>query len=166
MFDQFYVYILASASGTLYIGVTNDIVRRVAEHKAKINKGFTSTYNCNRLVYAESFYDIVDAIACEKQLKGWKRCRKERLIRLMNPRWFDFSCSWRLPEVEPYEEAIGAVERCAENSHELMRGSSLRSVRQRADCAAFRRTLRLAPLAQGRLGPACPAPTRVLPSDG
>jgi putative endonuclease len=155
MSDQFYVYILASASGTLYIGVTNDIVRRVAEHKAKINKGFTSRYNCNRLVYAESFYDIADAIACEKQLKGWKRCRKEGLIRLMNPRWFDFSCSWKLPEVEPYEEALGAVRYYTNNSRELMRGSSLRRVGRD-----------FAQNDQGEIGPACPSSTRVLPSDG
>jgi putative endonuclease len=102
MSDQSYVYILASYSGTLYIGVTNDIIRRVAEHKMKINKGFTSTYNCNRLVYAESFFDMTDAIACEKQLKGWRRCRKEALIRLTNPHWVDLSRCWVLPKVERY----------------------------------------------------------------
>jgi putative endonuclease len=97
-------HILASPSGTLYIGVTNDIVRRTAEHKAKIiKKGFTSKYNCNRLVYYECFDDIVEAIAREKVLKRWKRCRKEALIRNRNRMWFDLSKRWHLPEVVPYE---------------------------------------------------------------
>jgi putative endonuclease len=101
--NQFCVYILASPSGTLYIGVTNSIVRRVAEHRAKINKGFTSKYNCNRLVYYECFDDIVEAIAREKVLKRWKRCRKETLIRSRNRKWFDLSAGWELPEVVAYE---------------------------------------------------------------
>lgn len=92
----------AVAQGRLS-GVTNDIFRRTAEHKAKIIKGFTSKYNCNRLVYYERFDDIGDAIAREKALKGWKRCRKEALIRSRNRMWFDLSKRWHLPEVVPNE---------------------------------------------------------------
>jgi putative endonuclease len=102
-YDFFYTYILASASGTLYIGITNDIKRRVAEHKAKINDGFSSKYSCDRLVYIERFFDPSDAILREKQLKRWNREKKEWLIRSQNPGWKDMSEGWRLPVVARYE---------------------------------------------------------------
>jgi putative endonuclease len=102
--EHYYVYILSSHSGTLYIGVTNNIVRRIAEHKAKINKGFTSKYNCNRLMYYERFDDVGEAIDREKELKCWKRYEKEELIRTRNRMWFDLSARWHLPEVQPYEK--------------------------------------------------------------
>jgi putative endonuclease len=102
--DHFYIYILASTSGTLYIGVTNDIVRRVAEHKAEINKGFTSKYHCHRLVYYETFDDPTEAIMREKQLKNWRRSKKEALIRTKNILWVDLSAEWVLPSVCRYED--------------------------------------------------------------
>lgn len=87
---QYYVYILASKrNGTLYIGVTNDLVRRVCEHKQKTVEGFTKRYNVNILVYYEIFKDIRQAITREKRLKAWKREWKIRLIEEQNPEWKD-----------------------------------------------------------------------------
>ena len=88
----YYVYILASPSRTLYIGVTNDLERRVVEHAQELVPGFTAKYHVKRLVYFEEFGDIDLAIAREKQLKGWRRERKIRLIESSNPGWKDLSC--------------------------------------------------------------------------
>ncbi len=88
--DRYVVYILASArNGTLYIGVSGDLVRRVAQHKALAVPGFTRRYNVTTLVYAERFADVREAIAREKQLKGWNRAWKVRLIEASNPDWAD-----------------------------------------------------------------------------
>ena len=87
---SYFVYILASAfNGTLYIGVTNDLLRRVAEHKAGIIKGFTKQYSVYRLVYFEETDSIEAAIAREKQLKNWHRDWKKNLIERDNPFWDD-----------------------------------------------------------------------------
>ncbi len=87
---SFYVYILASKIGeTLYIGVTNDLVRRVAEHRLKSVQGFTERYNVARLVYFERFDDAENAIRREKRLKKWNRAWKIRLIEESNPNWDD-----------------------------------------------------------------------------
>jgi len=87
---NYYVYILASQrNGTLYIGVTNDLVRRVYEHKNNLIKGFTSKYNIHQLVYYEHTHDIYSALTREKQLKKWKRKWKLQLIEEMNPNWCD-----------------------------------------------------------------------------
>lgn len=86
---NFYVYILASQSGTLYIGVTNSLPRRVAEHKEKIMSGFTKRYSCNRLVYYEYYSDISAALAREKEIKKWRREKKQNLIKTINPHWKD-----------------------------------------------------------------------------
>ena len=87
---SFYVYMLASQiGGTLYIGVTNDLVRRVAEHKAKAAEGFTKRYDVGRLVYFECFGDIENAIRREKRLKKWTRAWKISLIEKENPNWND-----------------------------------------------------------------------------
>jgi putative endonuclease len=87
---SFYVYILASRiGGTLYIGVTNDLVRRFAEHRLKSVKGFTKRYEVDRLVYFEQFDDAENAIGREKQLKKWNRAWKIRLIEEVNPNWDD-----------------------------------------------------------------------------
>ncbi len=87
---QYYVYILASKrNGTLYIGVTNDLKRRVYEHKEKVNCGFTSKYNVDRLVYYEVFGDVGEAIYREKQLKKWNRNWKIELIENFNACWSD-----------------------------------------------------------------------------
>jgi putative endonuclease len=92
---QFYVYILASKSRVLYVGVTNDLVRRLFEHEHKLTKGFTTKYNVNRLVYFEFYENIRDAIAREKQIKAWRREKKLALIESMNPQWRDLSAEWQ-----------------------------------------------------------------------
>ena len=88
---RYYVYIMASLSGTLYIGVTNSIRRRSAEHKAGEDPGFTSKYEVNRLVYFEVFQYVNNALDREKELKGWRRSRKIALIESQNPSWRDLS---------------------------------------------------------------------------
>jgi putative endonuclease len=86
----FYVYILTNVfRSVLYIDVTNNLARRLEEHKSKSVAGFTSKYRLEYLVYAESFEDALSAIAREKQLKNWRRSKKERLIQSMNPGWDD-----------------------------------------------------------------------------
>jgi len=85
---QYFVYILSNASNTVvYIGVTNNLSRRIKEHKEKLNKGFTSKFNCNKLVWFEVFRDIQIAIRREKQLKNWQRSWKNDLIEKDNPEW-------------------------------------------------------------------------------
>jgi putative endonuclease len=91
---EYWVYIVASLTGTLYIGMTNNLERRVAEHKDGTYEGFASKYGCNRLVYWESFDDVRKAIDREKQLKGWRREKKIALIETPNPRWEDLAKSW------------------------------------------------------------------------
>jgi len=87
-----YVYILTNDTNTvLYIGVTNDIARRVYEHKNDLIEGFSKRYKVHRLVYCENFPNILDAIRREKQLKAWRRSWKENLINSMNPQWNDLS---------------------------------------------------------------------------
>ncbi len=84
----YYVYIVTNAHNTVvYVGVTNDLARRVYEHKHHLLKGFTDRYNCEKLVYAESFSNIEDAITSEKMIKGWKRVKKNALIEAANPNW-------------------------------------------------------------------------------
>jgi putative endonuclease len=86
------VYILASKKyGTLYIGITSDLPRRIFEHKNKLIPGFTSRYNVTRLVYVEHFFDIRDAIAREKSVKAWKRAWKIELIESVNPDWSELT---------------------------------------------------------------------------
>jgi len=88
--NDYHVYILASKrNGTLYIGVTNDIIRRIQEHQEGINDGFTKKYKVHTLVYYEVYGDIGDAIYREKQLKEWKRKYKLDLIEKTNPQWED-----------------------------------------------------------------------------
>ncbi|HBR09972.1 GIY-YIG nuclease family protein [Candidatus Bipolaricaulota bacterium] len=87
---EYFVYILASGkNGTLYIGVTNDLLRRVYHHKENIVEGFTKKYNVHNLVYYESYGDIQAAIIREKQMKKWKRQWKIKLIEKDNPSWKD-----------------------------------------------------------------------------
>jgi putative endonuclease len=86
----FFVYVLASRiGGTLYIGVTNDLIRRIGEHREGIAPGFTNRHHVTRLVYFEAFEDIEAAIAREKQLKRWNRAWKVKLIERDNPNWDD-----------------------------------------------------------------------------
>ena len=85
-----YTYIMASRpNGTLYIGVTSNLPKRVYEHKNHVVKGFTDKYNVDKLVYFEETAEIEVAIAREKQLKGWTRAKKIRLIESTNPEWRD-----------------------------------------------------------------------------
>ena len=86
-----YVYILASNSGVLYIGVTNRLTRRTIEHRQELADGFTKRYNVTRLVHWERFGDIRSAIAREKQIKGWLRSKKVALIESRNPGWIDLA---------------------------------------------------------------------------
>ena len=89
---MYHVYIMASASGTLYAGVTNDLGRRVAEHRAGLNgKSFTSRYRCRKLLYAEPHPSVVTAIAREKEIKKWRREKKAALIASLNPGWVDLA---------------------------------------------------------------------------
>jgi len=90
----YWVYIMASCSRVLYVGVTNDLVRRVDEHKRGLTPGFTSKYHVTRLIHSERFADVRDAIAREKAIKGWGRARKVRLIEERNPTWEDLSHPW------------------------------------------------------------------------
>ena len=94
----YYVYILTNKHHTvLYTGVTNNIERRVFEHKTKVNPGFTARYNCDRLVYFEEFQSIRIALHRERQLKKYRREWKENMISQMNPEWRDLSDGWYDP---------------------------------------------------------------------
>jgi putative endonuclease len=86
----YYVYLLASKKhGTLYLGVTNDLVRRIHEHRTKVTGGFTARYDVGKLVWFEIYDDAITAIAREKELKKWRRDWKIRLIEEQNPGWVD-----------------------------------------------------------------------------
>ena len=90
MGKQYYIYILASKkNGTLYIGVTNNLIKRVYEHKNNLVKGFSQKYSVHNLIYNEIFNDVYEAITKEKRMKKWKRQWKIELIRKFNPEWRD-----------------------------------------------------------------------------
>lgn len=90
--NTYYVYILTTKNNKmLYVGVTNNLERRVYEHKQKLLPGYTEKYNLNKLVYYQEFTDIEDAIAAEKRIKGWLRIKKDQLIAKFNPKWQDLS---------------------------------------------------------------------------
>ena len=92
MTGSYFVYILASRrNGTLYVGVTNDLVRRIGEHKSKLVPGFTRKYSVDKLVYFEEYASILEARARERALKRWDRAWKLALIEEMNPQWRDLS---------------------------------------------------------------------------
>ncbi len=78
----------------MYVGMTNNLERRVYEHKQKLIKGFTSKYNIHKLVYFEQFSNAQDAIAREKQIKKWRREKKNNLVMTLNPEWKDLSLEW------------------------------------------------------------------------
>ena len=106
---HYYVYIMTNKSRTLYTGVTNNLERRVYEHKNKLVPGFTQKYNITQLAYYEETNDIQVALAREKQIKGWLRSKKIALIESINPRWKDLSLEWYIsPEKErPFADAQG-----------------------------------------------------------
>jgi putative endonuclease len=97
MEHRYYVYILASKSRTLYIGVTSDLETRIREHRSGIYGGFTADYKVHRLVYYEPFHWVQAAISREKQLKRWRREKKIALIERDNPTWEDLSAEWGKP---------------------------------------------------------------------
>ncbi len=85
----YYVYIVASVTGVIYTDMTNDLLRRIGEHRSGALDGFTKRYGCKRLVYFEETNQVVSAIEREKQIKGWTRAKKLALIRSINPKWRD-----------------------------------------------------------------------------
>jgi putative endonuclease len=100
----YYVYILTNKyKNVLYIGVTNNLTRRIYEHKHKLVKGFTQKYNCTKLVYFEETSNVISAITREKQLKNWHRDWKMNLVTGFNPNWEDLSMTLNLLEDENKE---------------------------------------------------------------
>jgi putative endonuclease len=95
---EYFVYILASISGTLYVGVTDDLIHRMWEHKEGKFDGFRKKYNVNRLMYFEVLKDDKSARLREIQMKGYSRAKKIALIETNNPRWEDLSKSWWVPK--------------------------------------------------------------------
>jgi len=91
---RYYVYILGSFSGTLYIGVTGNLRRRIWQHKQHAIEGFTAEYDVTRLLYFEVYHEVSNAIAREKQLKGWRRAKKIALIEKRNRKWEDLGRKW------------------------------------------------------------------------
>jgi putative endonuclease len=104
--SDYFVYIMTNNSGTLYVGVTNNLERRVAEHKRAEAPSFTQRYKATRLVYYESTPDVRSALEREKQIKGWLRRRKIQLIASFNPRWTDLSVDFS-GEIETLRFAQG-----------------------------------------------------------
>src|SRR5271170_725418 len=95
---RYYVYIITNPSRTLYTGITNNLPRRLDEHKRKLVPGFTARYNINRLVYFEVFEDVRNAIDCEKKIKSWTRAKRVALIEAKNPKGDDLSRDWDKPQ--------------------------------------------------------------------
>lgn len=89
----YYLYILTNKSNTLYVGVTNNLERRINEHTFKTVSSFTSKYNLDKLIYYQEFTDINDALAAEKKIKGWSRKKKIELVKTLNPNFIDLSRS-------------------------------------------------------------------------
>jgi putative endonuclease len=92
--NAYYVYIMSNVSRTIYVGMTNDLERRVHQHKQKLVPSFTNKYNMTLLVYFEIVSDVHSALIREKQIKGWVRAKKVALIASMNPKWLDLSAEW------------------------------------------------------------------------
>jgi putative endonuclease len=132
----YHTNILTNNSGTLYIGVTNDLHRRMREHRDKRNEGFTARYSIHRLVYFESTSSILEAIRREKRWKGWKRTRKIPLINSMNPEWKDLSAGW--------ERVLGL--------HSWIRGAARIEQVERPDPSCRLQSLRVFRLAQDNRG--------------
>jgi|SRR5271170_4053152 putative endonuclease len=103
---RYFVYIMSSRSRNLYTGVTNNLIRRTAEHKFGIVPGFTLKYRAHRLVYYESFVDIRRAISREKQVKSWRRDKKIALIEQKNPTWKDLAEQWIPKQVRTADPSL------------------------------------------------------------
>jgi putative endonuclease len=95
MARQFFIYILSSRRRVLYVGVTNNLERRLLEHQSGLNGGFTTRYRANQLVYFETTENPLAAIEREKEIKSWRRSKKLQLITRMNPAWADLSRDWQ-----------------------------------------------------------------------
>ncbi len=109
--NQYDVYILLNASRMLYVGVTNDLMRRMSEHRQKLAPGYAARYNLKKLAYYETYNDVNVAIAREKELKGWRRERKVALIEAGNPEWRDLCEEWFQdgPRVQRHVDGAGAA---------------------------------------------------------
>jgi putative endonuclease len=105
---RYHVYIMASCSRILYVGVTGCLIVRVLRHKANQGSAFTSKYRVHRLVYTQAFQNIGDAIARETQIKGWARDKKLTLIRLHNPTWEDLAAGWGEPAPMQFKGKTGS----------------------------------------------------------
>ena len=92
--NQYCVYIMAGYRGTLYVGVTNDLERRIYEHTHKLRKGFSNKYNVSKLVHYEATSSVEAALEREKEIKGWKRSKKVALIESTNPHWESLADYW------------------------------------------------------------------------
>ena len=116
---RFWVYIMASKSRRIYTGVTNDIERRVREHKEGRIEGFTRRYRINRLVYRERFQYIGNAIEREKEIKSWDRAKRVELIESVNPTWEDLSLEWGKPIqlLRPSTSSGQQIPRCARDDN-------------------------------------------------
>ena len=101
---RYFTYIMASRSRVLYTGITNNIVRRTAQHRKRQSDSFTAEHRCTLLVWYQVFSDPLAAIAREKQIKGWRRSRKIALIEDTNPFWHDLSAEWGKPITFPISE--------------------------------------------------------------
>ena len=104
---QYFVYIMSNKSRRLYVGITSRLFTRVFEHKNKVLPGFTARYQFDILVYYEEYSEVVNAIAREKEIKGWRREKKLKLILADNPDWADLSAEW---EESPAWKAISETE--------------------------------------------------------
>ena len=92
---SYYVYLLTNWNNkVIYIGVTNNLMRRIYEHKNKMLKGFTQKYNVNKLVYYEETNDVIAALSREKEIKKWRREKKNQLVNQINPAWKDLAMEW------------------------------------------------------------------------
>jgi putative endonuclease len=105
---QYFVYIMSNKSRRLYVGITSKLLKRIFQHKNKLLPGFTARYNFDMLVYYEEFSQVVNAIAREKEIKGWRREKKLKLALKENPDWEDLSLEWEedpswkaLPDAKP-----------------------------------------------------------------
>ena len=105
--ENYYTYIMASRSRTLYVGMAGDLHKRVFQHKWREFEGFAARYNCDRLVWFEGFREVGDAILREKELKGWRREKKIALIEAMNPAWVDLARDWYEAEPADWARARG-----------------------------------------------------------
>lgn len=116
---KYWFYVMASLSGTLYSGMTNNIEKRVSQHKNKLIEGFSAKYGCDRLVYFESFDDVRIAIDREKEVKGWSRKKRIALLESRNPRWEDMALNWGYP-ILMKNESIAEFEKRAARARKLV----------------------------------------------